>query len=105
MKSIILLISLNKLFISYVAMDRFYKSNTETDLTTLHYVTFIESLVVSPMEDLSFESEWFTNNSINKVIEAKTNEHFVLLEENLFVAPLLYKKIMESYSKTCRMKF
>jgi hypothetical protein len=39
------------------------------------------------------------------VIEAKTNEHFVLLEENLFVAPLLYKKFMESYSKTCRMKF
>jgi hypothetical protein len=76
-----------------VAMDHFCKLNTKTDLGTLHYVTFIESLVVSLMEALSFESEKFINNSINKVIEAKINEHFILLEENLFVAALLYKKI------------
>jgi hypothetical protein len=50
-----------------VAMDHFYKSCAEIDLTSLHYVTFIEPLVVSPMKTLF---------SINKVIEEKIKDHF-----------------------------
>jgi hypothetical protein len=32
------------------------------------------------------------NNFINKVIEAKTNDHFVLLKEHFFADLLLYKE-------------
>jgi hypothetical protein len=70
-------------------MDPFCKTNIETDLATLHYVAFIEPLVVFLMEALSFDSEWFTNNSINKVIEAKTIEPFLLLKEYFIVVVLL----------------
>jgi hypothetical protein len=73
-------------------MDHFYKTNNETNLATLHYVAFIEPLTVSPMEVLSFDSEQFMNNSNNKVIEAKTTNHFVLLEEHFIATVLLYKK-------------
>jgi hypothetical protein len=40
-------------------------------LASLHYVTFIEPLVVCPTEALSFDSDEFMNNAINKVIEEK----------------------------------
>jgi hypothetical protein len=50
-------------------MNSFYKSCTETDFATLHYVTFIKPLGVFPTEALSFDSEQFTNNSINKEFE------------------------------------
>jgi hypothetical protein len=96
---------LNKLFIYLVTMDHFCKSNAKTNLATLHYVTFIEPLAVFPAEALSFDSEKFTNNSINEVIEAKTNDPFLLLEEHFFDAILLYKKIMKFNSKKCSMKF
>jgi hypothetical protein len=65
-----------------VAMDPFYKSCAEIDLTSLHYVTFIEPLVVSPMKTLF---------SINKVIEEKIKDHFLLLEEYFFATVLLRK--------------
>jgi hypothetical protein len=70
-------------------MNHFCKSNVETNLATLHYVTFIEPLTVFSMEALSFDSGQFMNNSINKVIEAKTNDHFLQLEEHFFAAVLL----------------
>jgi hypothetical protein len=41
-------------------MDHLYKSYVETDLVSLHYVTFVESLAVFPTEALSFNSEQFT---------------------------------------------
>jgi hypothetical protein len=74
-------------------MDRFYKANIKTDLAMLLYMAFIEPLTVSPTEVLSFDSQQFTNNSNNKVIEAKTIDHFVLLEEHFIAAVLLYIKI------------
>jgi hypothetical protein len=52
-----MLIYLNMIFISLVKMDHFYKSNAETDLVTLYYVTFIEPLTIFPMEALSLDSE------------------------------------------------
>jgi hypothetical protein len=70
-------------------MDPFCKSCVKIDLALLHYVTFIKPLVVFPMKALSFDSEQFTNNSINKVIEEKTNNPFLLLEEHIFAAVLL----------------
>jgi hypothetical protein len=70
-------------------MDYVYKTYDETDLATLHYVTFIKPLVVFPIETLSFDSEQFTNNSINKVIESKNNDHFLLFEEYFFTAILV----------------
>jgi hypothetical protein len=54
-KIIFLLICLHMLFISFVAIDHFYKSYVETDLTTLHYITFIEPLAVSRTEALLFD--------------------------------------------------
>jgi hypothetical protein len=79
----------NGLFISLVAMNHFCKSYAKTDLATLYYVIFIEPLAVFPMETQSFDYKQFTNNSINKVIEAKTNDPFVLLEEHVFNTVLL----------------
>jgi hypothetical protein len=95
MRIIFLLICLHRLFISLVAMDHFYKSYVETDLATLHYVTFIKPLVVSRMEALSFDSNNFTSNSMKKVIERNINDSFALLKEHLFDIVLLYKKIMK----------
>jgi hypothetical protein len=76
-------------------MDLFYKSNAETDLASLHYVTFIKLLVVFPMEALSFDSKQFTNNSMKKVIGGERNNPFLLLEEHFFAIILLYNKNYE----------
>jgi hypothetical protein len=76
-------------------MNSSCKTYVETDLDSLHYVTFIEPLVVCPMEDLSFHSNEFTNNATNMVIEENTNEPIVLLEEHFFAAFLVYKKPYE----------
>jgi hypothetical protein len=65
----------------------------------LHYITFIDPLIVPPIDVLSFESEQFINNFINKVIETKTNEPFILLKENFLGAVLLYKKNYEVLSE------
>jgi hypothetical protein len=54
-------------------MDTSCKSCVETDLASLHYTIFIKPLIVLSTETLSFDSEQFTNNHINKVIEAKKN--------------------------------
>jgi hypothetical protein len=56
------------------------------------YVAFTEPLTVSPMEALSFDSKQFTNNTNNNVTEAKTTNHFLLLEEHFIAIVLLYKK-------------
>jgi hypothetical protein len=45
------------LFISFVPMDRFCKANAKTDLVMLHYVIFIELLVVFSMDVMSFDPE------------------------------------------------
>jgi hypothetical protein len=63
-KSIILLGCLNILFISLVIIESSCKTYVETDLALLHYVTFIESLAICPMEALYFDSDQFTKNSI-----------------------------------------
>jgi hypothetical protein len=76
-------------------MDHFCKTNIKTDLATLHYMTFIEPLTIFSTEALSFDSEQFTNNSINKVIEAKTTDPFLQLEEHFIAVVLLYQKIYE----------
>jgi hypothetical protein len=76
-------------------MDPFCKSYAEIDLTSLHYVIFIESLAIMPTESLSFGLDQFMNNSIDKLIEWKTNDPFLLLEEHLFATALLYNKTYE----------
>jgi hypothetical protein len=92
LRSIILFICRNKLSIFLMAMNTFFKSYAETDLAWLHYITFIEPIIVSPNETLSFDSELFTNTSINKFIEAKTKEHFLLFEEHFFTSVLVHRK-------------
>jgi hypothetical protein len=52
-------------------MDSSYKTYGETDLASGHYVTFIEPFVVCPTDALSFDSDEFTNNNMNKMIEEK----------------------------------
>jgi hypothetical protein len=73
-------------------MDPFYKSYAQNDLVSLHYVTFIEPHVIIPMESLSFGLDHFMNKSINELIEGKIKDPFLLLEDNLFTAALLYNK-------------
>jgi hypothetical protein len=86
-------------------MDHFYRTNTENDLVTLHYVAFIEPMTIFLMEALSFDSEQFTSNSINKAIEAETTNPFLLLKEHFDTTVLLYKKSMEFNLNPYRMKF
>jgi hypothetical protein len=45
------------------------------------------------------------NNSINKLIEEKINDPFLLLEEHYFTAVLLHNKIYKVQFEDCRMKF
>jgi hypothetical protein len=78
-------------------MDSFSKPYAEIDLVSLHYVTFIDPLAVMSTESLSFGFERFMNNSINKLIEEKTNGPF-LLDEHFFAAVLLH-------NKTCQVQF
>jgi hypothetical protein len=104
-KSIILFVCLNRFFISLVAMEPSCKTYVETDMVSLHYVTFIEPLAICLTEALSFDSDQFTKNSINKVIEEKTNDPFLLLQEHLSTAFFVYKKLMNYNSMICRMKF
>jgi hypothetical protein len=104
-KLIILFVCLNRLFISLVAMDPSCKTYVKNDLISLHYVTFIELLAICPTETPSFDSDQFTDNSINEVIEEKTNDPFLLLEEHFFTAFLVYKKLMNYNLKIYRMKF
>jgi hypothetical protein len=92
------------LFVPLVPMDRFYKTNNETDLARLYYVAFIEPMTIFPTETLSFDSKQFTNNSMNKVIEAETTDHFLLLEEHFTVTVLLYQKNMKFNSRPCHTK-
>ncbi len=95
LRSIILFICLNKFFISLVAMNAFCKSYVDTDLASLHYIIFIKSYAVSPKEALSFDSEQFTNISINKLIEAKLKDPFLIFEEYFIANIFVYRK---SYS-------
>jgi hypothetical protein len=43
------------------------------------------------MKALSLDSEQITNSSINKMIEEKTKDHFLILEEHFFATVLLNK--------------
>jgi hypothetical protein len=77
--------------VSLMAMDPFCKSCVTTNLASIHYVTFIEPLVVFSTEAMSFDSKQFTNISINKEIELKTEDPFLVLDEHFFTADLVYK--------------
>jgi hypothetical protein len=46
-------------------------------------------------KSLSFDSESFMTNFMKKMIERKTNDHFILLEEYFFTVVMLYKKNYE----------
>jgi hypothetical protein len=75
-----------------VAMDFFYQSCVETDLSILHYVTFIEPFGVLPTEALSFHSDQFTSNYANKIFESKNKDPFLLLEKHFFDVVVMCKK-------------
>jgi hypothetical protein len=77
------------LYISLVAMDTF------CDLASVHSVIFIEPFAISLSEALCFDSEQFTNTSINKLIEAKPKDHFLIFEEYFVANVFVYRK---SYS-------
>jgi hypothetical protein len=70
-------------------MDHFYKSYAETNLASLHYVTFVMLLAAFPTEVMSFDSEHFTKNSMKIVIEGERNDPFIQLEEHFFTTVLL----------------
>jgi hypothetical protein len=77
-----------------MAMDSSCTIYVKTDLTSLYYVIFIEPLIVCPIKTLSFDSDQLTNNTINKVIEEKMNNSFVLLK-NITLQPFGVKKILQ----------
>jgi hypothetical protein len=66
--------------------------NTLCDLASLHYVTFIEPHAISPSEALCFNSKQFTNTTINKLIEAKPKDHFLIFEEYFVANVFVYRK-------------
>jgi hypothetical protein len=88
-------ICLNMLYISLVTMDSSCKTYVKSDLASLHYVAFIEPIVICTMEVLSFHSDQFTNNAINKVIQDKISDPFILNQEHFFTTFLVYKKPYE----------
>jgi hypothetical protein len=69
-------------------MNTFYKSYTVTDLTSLYYINFIDALVVSQSEALSFDSKQFHQ----QVDPSKTKDSFLFFEEHFFVNILVYRK-------------
>jgi hypothetical protein len=71
--------------------------SSQIDLALLHYVTFIEPYAIIPTESLSFGLDHFMNKSI-ELIEEKTKDPFIFLEDNLFAAALLYNKTYEVQS-------
>jgi hypothetical protein len=73
-------------------MNTLYKSYVDTNLASLHYITFIEPFAISPKEALSFGSEQFTNTSINKFIEPKDKDPFLIFEEQFFGNILVHRK-------------
>jgi hypothetical protein len=75
-----------------VTINTICKSYTVTDLASLYYVNFIEALVVSQSEARSFDSKQFTNTSINKLIQRKTKDFFLLFKEHFFMSTLVYRK-------------
>jgi hypothetical protein len=76
-------------------MDSFYISCVETNLATLHYVTFIEPFDVLSTEAISFDVQQFTNNYGNKVFESKKSDPLVLLDEHFIAAVVEYSKIYQ----------
>jgi hypothetical protein len=63
------------MLLSLVPVDRFCKTDTETDLTTLHYMTIIEPLTVSSKEALSLDCRNFIVQKKYKVqFESLSNE-------------------------------
>jgi hypothetical protein len=60
--------------------------NSFYDLASVHYVTFIEPLDISPSEAMCFDSKEFRNTCINKLIETKPEDPFLLFEEHFFAA-------------------
>jgi hypothetical protein len=92
LRSIILFIYLDRLYISLMSMNTFFESYADTNLAWLHYVTFLELIVVSPNETLSFDSELFVNTSINKFIKAKIKDSFLLYKEHFFARVLVHRK-------------
>jgi hypothetical protein len=89
------LVCLNSLYKSLMEMDIFCKLYVEIDFASLHHVTFIELLAIMPTVSLAFSLEQFMNNSIDKLIEGKIYNHFLLLEEHFFVVVLLHNKTYE----------
>jgi hypothetical protein len=51
----------------------------------------------------TLDSEQFINNSINKLIEEKISDSFLLLEEHFFAVVLRITKLMKFNSKICHM--
>jgi hypothetical protein len=90
-----LLICVHRLCIYLVTMNTFCTSYPNTDLAWIHYVIFIELITVSLDEAMSFHSEQFTDNSMNKLIEAKIKQLFVLFKEHFFASGFVYRKSYE----------
>jgi hypothetical protein len=97
--SIILFVCLNRFYISLVTMNTFCKLFVNIDLTSLHYVTFIKPFVISPIETLSFDSEEFTNTSINNLIVAKDKDPFLFFKEHFFRSVVVYRNSHDVHFK------
>jgi hypothetical protein len=64
-----------------------------------------KSQLMEASTSLSFNLKHFMINSMKKVIEGKTNDPFIVLEEHFFVAFMLYKKIMRCNLKTSYIRY
>jgi hypothetical protein len=73
-------------------MNIFCKLCDDIDLASLHYVIFIQLIAISSNEVMSFGSEQFINTSINKLIEPKDKDPFMIFEEYFFGSVLVNRK-------------
>jgi hypothetical protein len=88
-----------------VAMDSSCKTYVKTDLASLHYVTFIEPLVVCPTEALSFELQLVYKQHHQQGDWRKNERLFHAPQRTLLCRLLGVKKLMNLNSNICHMKF
>jgi hypothetical protein len=106
LRSIILFICLNRLYIFFMAMNTFFKSFADTDLAWLRYVIFIEPIAVSLNEAISFNSELFMNTvpSSTSSLKQKSKTISCSLKNISSQAFWCIENLMTFNLMTCRMK-
>jgi hypothetical protein len=69
-----------------ISVVQSYIFDVRAGLASLHYVTFIEPLIVLPTEPMSYTCVLFRNTSNKEVLQTKLHDTFLLLENHYFLS-------------------